>query len=328
MIEKKEAKVQKKHSGQRIDLICVDLFPDLSRKKIKTIIDKGGAYKNKKRVKFAKDSAYEGDLLSLFWDEKTAFKPTQHSLEKSNILYKDSNIVVVNKPAGLASQAQLHSKEESVLAALNAMDGEEFPLDRLHLVHRLDKDTSGVLLIARHKKAQNYFEEQFASRKVEKEYLALVFQIPQKDCDEIKFAIRKDSSRPNAYLAVSKNTKMGQGIKSAHTFYEVVERFASVKASLIKCKPFTGRTHQIRVHMAAIGCPIIGDKTYAAAVLGHPASYKATRQMLHASSLKLQLLNGEQKSFHCPLADDFENCLTSLRLLNGEKKNVQNQGSE
>lgn len=322
MIESIQAKAGDAQDGMRLDLAAVELFPSLSRKKIKTIIDQGGAYVNKKRILFAKHEVRAGDKIELFWqgEAKASGEGPRDKFKKvaggapftaANILFESENFLVVNKPAGLASQATLESDKNTVIHAVHACDRNKYPLAKLMLVHRLDKETSGLLLIARNGKTREQLENLFKERKVQKTYEAIVLGQPRLDEGSVTLSIVKDNSRPNAYYA-SSNPK-ARDAKTAHTDFKVVERFARSQAALVECLPKTGRTHQIRVHMSALGCPLLGDKTYAQGVVGHPLAQSALRHMLHAKKLSFTLNKDESYSFEAPLPSDFEETLNALR---------------
>jgi 23S rRNA pseudouridine1911/1915/1917 synthase len=300
MIQKRSLRVPKgEQKTIRFDIACTLLFTDLSRKKIKSIIDLGGAYVNKKRVQIAKLEVKEDDLIELFWEEKQNSTP----ISAQDILFDNGEFIVLNKPAGIASQATLTSKNECVFYALNTLHPQKYKIPQLFLVHRLDKETSGVFLIARTPSLQKKFEDLFRLKKIQKEYEALCFYAPNSDRGEIDFPIAKDFSRPNCYYAVLKKGEKPQDSKSAITKYEVLTRFKS-QCSQIRLFPETGRTHQIRVHLAAVGCPILGDKTYAQNIYGHPYGQRALRHMLHAARISFSL-EGKEYSFEAPFPKDY-----------------------
>jgi 23S rRNA pseudouridine1911/1915/1917 synthase len=297
------------------------LFPDLSRKKIKEIIDAGGAYCNKRRITLAKHAVKPGDKIEVFWEKKISSgvsltKPSACKvLTAESVIFEHSEFVVINKPAGVPSQATLVSSTDTVLHALHASFPEKFPIQNLFLVHRLDKDTSGVMMIARTKSMQKRIEDAFRDGRVQKEYEALCFGIPKSARGKVSYAIAPDRSRKNTWKAIFGNHKP-QDAKSAETDYVVRESFRRVNASAVSCYPKTGRTHQIRVHLMAIGCPILGDKTYSNNIIGHSAGQLALRHMLHASRLSLEISGVGKFEWEAPLPSDFCECEASLRKLN------------
>jgi 23S rRNA pseudouridine1911/1915/1917 synthase len=339
MIANVKAKVRDELDGERFDVAAAALFPELSRKRVKTVIDAGGAYVNKRRVRLAKVEVKSGDMVELFWEEaprpsdgvpragpgalpgpRPAVGPSRTPvialLKEEHFVHVEKDFLVVSKPAGLPSQATLTSSTDTVLHAIATLRPQDFPLASLHLVHRLDKETSGLLIVARTKAARAHFEEAFRERTVKKVYDALCFFAPMGDEGTVDFPLVKDSSRPNAYLAV-RGARSRADAKSARTAYEVVKRFPKARACLIRLAPETGRTHQIRVHMQALGCPLLGDKTYALGVVGHAFAQTALRHMLHAARLSFVGPRGDTYTLDAPYPADFAACLAALERTEG-----------
>lgn len=318
MLAQIKAQVPAALNGERFDVAAAAMFTSLSRKKIKLIIDRGGAYLNKKRVTIAKRTVATGDVVELFWDEARPLTSNEVQNIPVKIIANNEDFVVINKPAGLPSQATLTSSEETVLHALKVQYPEQFSNQELLLVHRLDKETSGVMLIAKNKNAQKTLESLFSERKVKKVYHALSFGIPRLLQGVLSWPIRRDASRPNTYMAVMNASagrtasSRGSEIKSAVTGYLVLKTFPKLQCSYFECRPETGRTHQIRVHLQALGTPLLGDKTYANNVIGHPCGQLAARHMLHAFSLSWTTPEGQTFAFEAPFPDDFRACLNRL----------------
>jgi len=307
-MQSKSAKVTGSHHNGRFDIVASSLFNDISRKKIKEIIDAGGAYLNKKRVSVAKFAVYEGDKLELFWNEKSNKKTP---LSADVVLFENDDFLVVNKPACIATQATLESSKDTIIHALNKSNPQKFKLDRLFLVHRLDKETSGILLIAKTKNAQKEMEDLFREKKVHKIYHALCFHVPKSLKGSISFPIAKDRARQNCYFAITNSATPLRDAKLAHTDYQVIKNYSVNDMSHIECFPQTGRTHQLRVHLLAIGCPVAGDKTYARNIYGHRHLHIALRHMLHASHIEFEF-KGNKFQFQAPLPDDFLAAITTL----------------
>ncbi len=226
------------------------------------------------------------------------------------IIYEDKDVLVIDKPAGLLVHPRPNQKSGALTDFLlkhypQIKNTGEDPL-RPGIVHRLDKDTSGVLITAKNNKAFQYLKEQFKNRKVIKKYLALVNGKPPQNNGIIK-----------TYLARSKNkTKqkvfslsMGRGkIRKAITKYKVIKKYKDY--SLLEVHPKTGRLHQIRVHLSWLGCPVAGDEKYKRKRASCPKELK--RQFLHASILKIKLPNGQIKEFESPLPPELKNVLKGL----------------
>lgn len=210
---------------------------------------------------------------------------SEHSVA---IIYKDEDVVVVDKPSGMLTHAKGGIIEEETVADFaKSVATESFEGDRAGIVHRLDRDTSGLLIVARNQKAATHLQAQFADRKVKKTYVAVVDGAPKIDHAEIDLPIGRNPSKPSTFRVDPKG-------KSATTIYKVLS--SNGKKSLVELSPVTGRTHQLRVHMAYIGTPIHGDPVY-----GKPAD----RLMLHAHKLELTLPSGSKKEFISPVPDQF-----------------------
>lgn len=299
MLKTKKSIINKNTHNTRFDLACTLLFPELSRKKIKAIIDNGGAFLNKKRIKIAKLVVFQNDMVELFWNEN---QKSLQTITKENFIFENDDFIIINKPAGIPVQGTLESDKNTILHAVHKFDPKKYLLEELFLVHRLDKDTSGLMIIAKNPSSQKVFEQLFKNQKIQKTYKALCFYTPKKQEGKITFPIAPDISRKNTYFAVT-NNKSYPNQKTAETDYKV-EKTLPHGACLIACFPKTGRTHQVRVHLLALNCPIIGDKTYAQNIYGHPYARSATRHLLHACELKFTF-KGENYVFECALPDEF-----------------------
>ncbi len=204
------------------------------------------------------------------------------------ILYQDEDVIVINKPAGTLTHAKGGISEEFTVAdfiAPHTTFGASS--DRAGIVHRLDRDTSGVLIGARNEEAARQIQEQFASRRANKVYLAIVEGTPKLKEAKIDLPIARHPSKPSTFRVDPKG-------KSAQTTYRVLS--TKDGRSLIRLEPRTGRTHQLRVHMAHINTPIVGDRVYAK---------ESDRLMLHAYSLELTLPSGKKKTFMAPIPNEF-----------------------
>ncbi|PIV43069.1 MAG: hypothetical protein COX92_02230 [Candidatus Nealsonbacteria bacterium CG_4_10_14_0_2_um_filter_40_15] len=201
------------------------------------------------------------------------------------IIYEDENVQVFDKPAGV--------------------NCDDFPLR----IHRLDKDTSGIFLVAKNQKALEFFQKQFQERKVEKKYLALaVGHLPNKE-GEIKTLIGRapgDRRKQKVYL---EGEPGATDKRRAITLYRVLQRFENY--DLVEAELLTGRKHQIRAHFAHLGHPVAGDKLYGFKGQIHPDNLK--RQFLHASYLKIEMPNGREREFKSELPQDLKETLNNLR---------------
>ena len=208
-------------------------------------------------------------------------------MQNFKIMYEDEDLSVIDKPAGLV------------------VDNIE------RRVHRLDKDTSGILLVAKNDKALEFLQKQFKEREVKKKYLALVAGNLKKEEGVIETLIGRspgDRRKQKVYLPGEPNA---QEKRKAVTEYKVLQRFENY--TLIKVEPKTGRKHQIRTHLAYLGHPVAGDKLYGFKNQPRPEGLK--RQFLHASYLKVKLPNGKTKEFKSELPNELKLCLQNLKPL-------------
>ncbi|MFC1751532.1 RluA family pseudouridine synthase [Patescibacteria group bacterium] len=220
------------------------------------------------------------------------------------IIYQDENILAVNKPAGLlvhsvSSSAEASQDEQKTLVSFLLKNypevktvGDE-PELRPGIVHRLDKETSGVLLVARNQESFEYLKEQFKNREVKKTYLALV----------------KDNVKKNSGI-IDTPIKRFTKSREAETKYKVVKKFDSY--TLLEVYPKTGRTHQIRIHLKSIGHPIVCEKLY---TKKPDCPFELTRHFLHAQSIELTLPDGTRMKLEADLPEDLKNVLDKLEKL-------------
>lgn len=213
------------------------------------------------------------------------------------IIYQDKDLLVINKPAGLT----IKEIEERL---------PDNGLLRRGIVHRLDKETSGVLLIAKNDKSLQFLQKQFKNRRVEKSYLALVDGNLKEDSGTIKTLISRDkkSIKQRACL-IQGPEKEKPGSRIAETQWRIINRYKDY--SLIEARPKTGRKHQLRVHFAYFGHPIVGDKLYSFKNQKIPKDLK--RQFLHAKSLKIKTPQGKIMEFHSELPKDLKEILCQLK---------------
>ena len=241
------------------------------------------------------------------------------------IIYEDRDLLAVNKPAGIlvhkvesfppeADQPlaeKLKVSEETLVDWLVKKYPEirkvgDAPEIRPGIVHRLDKDTSGVLLIAKNQETFNYLKKQFQERKIIKKYLALVVgEVRQKE-GKINLAIGRGKKNPLKRTALGKTSGR---LREALTYYKVLKKFNNY--TLLEVQPKTGRTHQIRTHLKAIGHPLICDRLYAGKLFQCPANLK--RHFLHAFSLEFTLPTGSRLKLEADLPADLKNTLEKLK---------------
>lgn len=216
-----------------------------------------------------------------------------------DVIYQDDDVAVLNKPAGMLTHAKGVLSEEFTVGEYmrsRTTDGPE--TNRPGIVHRLDRDTSGVIIAAKSPEAKRWLQKQFSTRKVKKTYIALVKGHPKQDEALIQLPIERNPKKPQMF-------RVGGNGKPAETTYRTLATFKD--CTLLELKPRTGRTHQLRVHMQYVGCPIVGDPVYGA------LEPKLGRMFLHAAQLELTLPSRERKVFDVPLPEALQNYLDSLQ---------------
>ncbi len=226
-------------------------------------------------------------------------------------IYEDNDVLVIDKPTGMVVFPEGQTKDGTVIDALI----EKYPdlkkvgeSPRYGAVHRLDKDTSGVLLVAKSTEALIFLQKQFKNREVEKKYVCLVEGVMKEDEDEIKTLIarsQKDGRKQRAYPG---NATHPKSAREAITYYKVLERFKDY--TLLEAEIITGRRHQIRCHFSYLQHPIAGDKLYGFKNSKIPAGL--TRQFLHSAYLKIQLPGGEVKEFKSELSEELKKVINKL----------------
>lgn len=227
-------------------------------------------------------------------------------MEKIEIIYEDENILAVNKPAGLLVHGPDSLVDWLIENCPEIKKVGEDP-ERPGIVHRLDKDTSGVLLVAKNQKAFEYLKSQFQERKIKKKYIALVEGNIKDKEGIINLPIAKSKGD------FRKKTSVGKMVgkeREAVTEYKVIKKFPDY--TLIEAYPKTGRTHQIRVHLKAIGHPVVCDKLYGSKKQTCPPGL--ARQFLHANALEFSLLDGSRINLEADLPRDLQNVLDMLDL--------------
>lgn len=291
--------------GGRLDRLLADQLPDISRTRVQELIRSGqvlvdGAPAERPGLRLAGGERVRGQLPP---PVASALTPEAIALD---VVFENGDVLIVNKPAGMVVHpAAGHAHGTLVHAALahapdlRGVGGELRP----GVIHRLDKDTSGLILLAKHDQAHQFLQAQFKARSVEKVYLALVEGHPPTPQGRVEAPIGRDP-RQRQRMAV---VPAGRG-REAETTFRVLESFG--EHALVEVRPHTGRTHQIRLHLAFLGCPVLGDRVYGR----RRASLRVERQMLHAWRLRV-LLPGEQapRALEAPAPPDFEAALAALR---------------
>lgn len=313
-------------SGQRLDVFCVAQLPQLSRAFLQKAIKAGQITVNGKLVKPRQILKAGDEVAANIASEIPATPPVSDTVpENILVLYEDKDVVVINKPAGVEVHAGMIPGQPTVTAwfekkypnAKNIGEDEGRP----GIVHRLDKDTSGVLILAKTPRALEHLKKEFKNRRAKKEYLALVYGVPTMKKGRITRPIARSPRNPMR-RTISAEPRGDEGAlrgKPAVTEWQVEQKLDKAGAAprrsstsgsgytLLRLFPFTGRTHQLRVHLHFLGHPIVGDKLYTFKRQRPPEGVQ--RQLLHAESLTLTLPTGRRRIFTAPLPEDFQNAL-------------------
>ena len=269
----------------RLDVFVTKHIPGASRSFVSSLCDQGKvsingavAYKTSSKVR-------EGDRVSVEFDKKEADKIPEIDLD---IIYEDDDCLVLIKPEGVLTHSKGVFNPEATVSSFIRPYTTGMQDNRGGIVHRLDRVTSGVLICAKHEKALDWLQKQFADRNVKKEYIAVIEGVPETDEANIDMPIERNPKKPQTF-------RVGPNGKKAQTYYKVLKH--SDTLSMVELKPLTGRTHQLRVHMQQIGHPILGDVLYGA--------QSADRTYLHAHSLTVPLPNGTTKTFTAAVPQSF-----------------------
>jgi len=297
-------------NGERLDASLAEMLPDFSRSKITAWIKSGDALINGKNFK-PKDKVIGDEIIDLTLNQKQSIDWAAEEIPL-NVVYEDEDIIVINKQFGLVTHPGVGNWTGTLANALLYYDPTLSRLDRAGIVHRLDKNTSGLMVVARNEKSQKYLVEQLQNHSVNREYSAIVYGHMIAG-GTINQPIGRDS-KDRVKQAVSESGK------EATTHYRAIDRFKShthVKAILE-----TGRTHQIRVHLSYVGHSLVGDPMYGGRVrFPKKASEELKealrnfkRQALHSKKLTLSHpISGEIMSWKVPLPDDMLELLSVLK---------------
>jgi len=299
--------------GARLDRCLAELHPDWTRSRVRRLIDAGHVQLNQETVK-PSATVHHGDLIAV---DEPALEPLDTEAEDIplDIVFEDDDILLVNKPVGLVIHPAAGNPSGTLVNALlhhcsdlSGIGGVERP----GIVHRLDKDTTGLLVVAKSDRAHLGLSLAFRNRKIHKTYLAICYGTPSEPDGVVDAPIDRHPRERQRMAVIATG-------RTARTLYHVDEEIAG--ASLISARPITGRTHQIRVHMAHVGHAIVGDPLYAGRQwrnLTDPQARAACRsfprQALHARRLEFtHPVTGEEVAFEAPVPADIEGLVTTLR---------------
>lgn len=272
-----------KSAKKRLDIELAERYPEFSRSTWQKHVKAGHVSVNGVVRESPKYDITANDSIAVNVPDAV-----DYSADTLPIVYIDDNVIVINKPVGVLTHAKGALNEEFTVAEFfRQYSTYNSDTNRPGIVHRLDRDTSGVMIGARNPETATMLQKQFADRKTKKTYTAILAGIPKVAKAKIDLPIGRNPSAPSTFRVDSKG-------KSAVTTYELIAE--NGKESLVKLQPYTGRTHQLRVHMAYLTTPILGDRVYGKA---------ADRLYLHATSLEITIPHGERKVFEVPMPEAF-----------------------
>lgn len=294
-------------AGERVDkAIVAEIGEGLSRAQIQMLIGEERVTVNGKTVK-ANFKLKGGEIIRVLIPVKEQPETVIAEAIPLNVIYEDDDLAVIDKPAGMTVHPGVQNETGTLVSAMLArwpqiatMNIEE---KRAGIVHRLDKDTSGLIVIAKNDPARRKLMAQFQAHTIEKSYIALLERKPQTTVGRIDAPIARDPQNRKRMAVV-------RGGKNAITEFTVIDDDFKNGQALVKLNILTGRTHQIRVHMAFIGCPVVGDRVYGF----RKQRVSMKRHFLHAAELSFdQPTTGKRLSFTSPLPAGLQNILEKLR---------------
>lgn len=314
----KTIKIESDQVGKRLDKFLAVFCPEKSRAKWQKAIKEGEALVGHKPILKANYILKAGDSVEILKVEK---KKEKKKIQEIKILYEDHNVIVLDKPAGVLSQSAKSSRSPSVTDFLleHCPEIEEVGKEegRCGVAHRLDKDTSGIIIAAKNDKSLRFLKNQFKERSARKTYLAFVYGKVDPAEGAIDLKIGRSKSKPDMQTVIDSKKKEEIKSREALTYYETVKNMGNY--TLLRISPKTGRMHQIRVHLKAIGYPIVGDKKYFFRKYSK-LEPKLERQFLHAFSLEIELPKKGRKEFSSDLPQDLKLFLDKIRMLETERK--------
>ncbi len=299
-------------ADQRLDKYLFSQLTDLSRNQVQQLIKEGQVLVDGESMK-AGQKLKGGEVITVTIDEDVEDTVIIGEDIPLDIVYEDEVLAVIHKPAGMVVQPGLGNESGTLVHAIvgrwdeiaeMAEEDDDELTERMGIVHRLDKGTSGLLVVAKQKEVLQNLMAQFQSRTVEKTYLALLERTPETPTGRIEAPIGRDPKQRKR-MAVLRDGK------PASTEFQVIEDQLQEGRALVKVNIHTGRTHQIRVHMAFIGCPVVGDTVYGF----RKQRVKLKRLFLHATELQFDHpISGERCHFEAPMPYELNDLLLKLRL--------------
>jgi 23S rRNA pseudouridine1911/1915/1917 synthase len=306
-------------AGQRLDRLVARTCPELSRTRVQELIESGNVVLNGKAAKDA-HKVHAGDRIEVLPAQRPPLRAEPESIPL-NVLYEDDDVIAINKPAGMTVHAGAGNSHGTLVNALlgrgQGLSQTDDPL-RPGIVHRIDKETSGIVLVAKNDFAHAKLSEAFRLRTIRKTYLALVQGTLKEESGRIELAIARDPKHRNRMTA--RRADQMPNARAARTDWRVLTRIGP--ATLVEIQLHTGRTHQIRVHFSALRHPVVGDELYGAATQLHVAQVNLPalgRNFLHAAKLGFaQPRTGEMIRLTAPIPAELRVYLQKLATAAGE----------
>ena len=318
--EKIVISVAAEDAGQRLDRLVARSCPELSRTRVQQLIESGNIMLNGKAAKDA-HKVHAGDRIEVVPAQRPPLRAEAESIPL-DVLYEDEDVIAINKPAGMTVHAGAGNSHGTLVNALlgrgQQLSQSGDPL-RPGIVHRIDKETSGIVLVAKNDFAHAKLSEGFRLRTIQKTYLTLVQGTLKEDRGRIELAIARDPKHRNRMTA--RRAELMLNGRAARTDWRVLARIGP--ATILEIQLHTGRTHQIRVHFSALHHPVVGDELYGASAQLHVEQTNLPalgRNFLHAAKLGFaQPLSGEMIRLVAPLPLELRGYLQKLATAAGEK---------
>lgn len=277
----------------RLDAYMAQFWPEYSRSTWQKYIEMGLVKVNGEVATSVRHQLGEDDEVTVGTLPVASFDD-----ETLPVVYEDEHVIVINKPAGVLTHAKGALTEEfSVAEFMRPKMTEKDETNRPGIVHRLDRATSGIIIAAKDSQTKRLLQKQFQDRKAHKTYLAVVKGTPKLTEAKIDLPIERNPKKPSSF-------RVGARGKSAVTVYKTLATNGTY--SVLELKPQTGRTHQLRVHLAHIGCPIVGDPVYG------DGKSPIGRMCLHAAELEITIPEGQRKTFAAPVPSDLQDFIQDI----------------
>ncbi len=295
---KQTLKVPKGAAAERLDVFLAQAMP-ATRSHASRLLKSGYVLVNDKPAR-ASYITEPGDKITV---EEPEAEASVHQAPDLPVVYEDADVLVIDKPAGLASHTGSGLKDLPTVADFARLHTSDSEPERPGIIHRLDRDTSGLMIIAKTPEAKSFMQAQFRNRDIEKTYILLAVGKVDPPKAIIRLPLDRDPAHPLKRAVVT-------GGREAVTVYETLESYPGY--TLVEAKPETGRTHQIRVHFAFIGHPVAGDSTYGPPQKAFIRTFGLKRHFLHAATLSFTVPSGQRIQLESPLPDELKRVITAL----------------